>query len=194
MYGNEPSLWREELEGWDRLRFTINAFTRLRVCDVADGRMRLEFKGPPATAPRDSRPGSGSPGAARPGERLVFGHWSALGYVEESGVLGLDTGCVWGGTLTGTAHRRRAQRAAARAEPLRWLAAGRLKAAREHPATRHDASDAPCSSAATRAGPATVAAGRNWSRIVTSWPAWYGLVTCAWNPASRARVRSSSRA
>jgi bis(5'-nucleosyl)-tetraphosphatase (symmetrical) len=101
MYGNEPSLWREELEGWDRLRFTINAFTRLRVCDVADGRMRLEFKGPPATAPPDSRPWFRIPWRRSAGERLVFGHWSELGYVEESGVLGLDTGCVWGGTLTG---------------------------------------------------------------------------------------------
>ena len=35
------------------------------------------------------------------GERLVFGHWSALGYVDDHGVLGLDTGCVWGGSLTG---------------------------------------------------------------------------------------------
>jgi bis(5'-nucleosyl)-tetraphosphatase (symmetrical) len=34
------------------------------------------------------------------GARIVCGHWSARGYVEENGVLGLDTGCVWGGTLT----------------------------------------------------------------------------------------------
>ena len=101
MYGNEPSLWRDELEGWDRLRFTINAFTRLRVCDVADGRMRLEFKGPPATAPAQSRPWFRIPWRRSAGERLIFGHWSALGYVEEAGVLALDTGCVWGGTLTG---------------------------------------------------------------------------------------------
>ena len=32
--------------------------------------------------------------------RVIFGHWSALGLVEQPGVLGLDTGCVWGGTLT----------------------------------------------------------------------------------------------
>jgi bis(5'-nucleosyl)-tetraphosphatase (symmetrical) len=101
MYGNEPSVWRDELEGWDRLRFTINAFTRLRVCDVADGRMRLEFKGPPATAPQESRPWFRIPWRRSAGERLIFGHWSALGYVEEAGVLGLDTGCVWGGALTG---------------------------------------------------------------------------------------------
>jgi bis(5'-nucleosyl)-tetraphosphatase (symmetrical) len=100
MYGNEPSLWRDELEGWDRLRFTINAFTRLRVCDATDGRMLLGHKGPPDTAPRGSVPWFRVPWRCSAGERLVFGHWSALGYVAEQGVLGLDTGCVWGGTLT----------------------------------------------------------------------------------------------
>jgi bis(5'-nucleosyl)-tetraphosphatase (symmetrical) len=32
--------------------------------------------------------------------RVIFGHWSALGLVREHGVVGLDTGCVWGGALT----------------------------------------------------------------------------------------------
>ncbi|HET9694921.1 MAG TPA: symmetrical bis(5'-nucleosyl)-tetraphosphatase [Steroidobacteraceae bacterium] len=101
MYGNEPSVWRDELEGWDRLRFTINALTRLRVCAVADGRMLIRFKGPPETAPAGSAPWFRIPWRRSAGERLVVGHWSALGYVAENGVLGLDTGCVWGGTLTG---------------------------------------------------------------------------------------------
>lgn len=101
MYGNEPAVWRDELDGWDRLRFTINAFTRLRVCDVADGRMRLEFKGPVATTPPESLPWFRIPWRRSAGERVIFGHWSALGYVAEPGVLGLDTGCVWGGALTG---------------------------------------------------------------------------------------------
>jgi len=100
MYGNEPSVWRDDLDGWDRLRFTINAFTRLRVCQVDDGRMVLGYKGPPGSAPRGSVPWFRVPWRRCVGERLVFGHWSALGYVAERGVLGLDTGCVWGGALT----------------------------------------------------------------------------------------------
>jgi bis(5'-nucleosyl)-tetraphosphatase (symmetrical) len=31
---------------------------------------------------------------------IAFGHWSSLGLLERSDLLGLDTGCVWGGTLT----------------------------------------------------------------------------------------------
>jgi bis(5'-nucleosyl)-tetraphosphatase (symmetrical) len=30
----------------------------------------------------------------------VFGHWSALGLVVRKDVVGLDSGCVWGGALT----------------------------------------------------------------------------------------------
>ena len=100
MYGDEPSVWRDELEGWDRLRFSINAFTRLRVCALEDGRMLLKYKGPPETAPPGAAPWFRVPWRKTDGQRLVFGHWSALGYVAENGVLGLDTGCVWGGALT----------------------------------------------------------------------------------------------
>ena len=99
MYGNEPDTWRDDLDGWDRIRFTINAFTRLRVCDAATGRMVLKFKGLPATAPRGTQPWFRIPWRKSAGARLVVGHWSAMGYVNEDGVLGLDTGCVWGGTL-----------------------------------------------------------------------------------------------
>jgi bis(5'-nucleosyl)-tetraphosphatase (symmetrical) len=100
MYGNEPSVWHDGLEGWDRLRFTINAFTRLRVCGEDDGRLMLQYKGPPEVAPRGVVPWFRVPWRRTRGERLVFGHWSALGYVDTGDVLGLDTGCVWGGMLT----------------------------------------------------------------------------------------------
>jgi bis(5'-nucleosyl)-tetraphosphatase (symmetrical) len=32
--------------------------------------------------------------------RVIFGHWSALGLLVRARLLGLDTGCVWGGELT----------------------------------------------------------------------------------------------
>ena len=101
MYGNEPDTWRDDLDGWDRIRFTINALTRLRVCDAGTGRMVLKFKGAPADAPRGTQPWFRIAWRKSAGERLVVGHWSAMGYVNEDHVLGLDTGCVWGGTLAG---------------------------------------------------------------------------------------------
>jgi bis(5'-nucleosyl)-tetraphosphatase (symmetrical) len=99
MYGNQPDRWRDDLEGDDRLRFIVNALTRLRVCDPS-GRMMLEFKGPLEDMPAGAVPWFRAPGRRWAGARIVCGHWSARGYVDENGVLGLDTGCVWGGTLT----------------------------------------------------------------------------------------------
>jgi bis(5'-nucleosyl)-tetraphosphatase (symmetrical) len=99
MYGNEPDLWRDDLEGADRLRFIVNALTRLRACDAA-GRMLLHFKGPLARLPAGAVPWFRAAGRRSEGTRIVCGHWSALGYLDEAGVLALDTGCVWGGTLT----------------------------------------------------------------------------------------------
>ncbi len=100
MYGNQPDLWRDDLEGVDRLRFITNAFTRLRACDGA-GRLLLKLKGPPERLPPGAWPWFRVPGRRSAGARIVCGHWSALGYRDEAGVLALDTGCVWGGSLTG---------------------------------------------------------------------------------------------
>jgi bis(5'-nucleosyl)-tetraphosphatase (symmetrical) len=99
MYGNLPDLWRDDLDGTDRLRFITNALTRLRACDSA-GRMLLRFKGPVAQLPAGVLPWFRVPGRRSSGERIVCGHWSALGYLDADGILALDTGCVWGGTLT----------------------------------------------------------------------------------------------
>ena len=99
MYGDEPERWQARLSGMARLRFAINVLTRLRVC-TADGRVDLTVKGepPPPTSPL--RPWFAHEKRATRNARVIFGHWSALGLVREHGVIGLDTGCVWGGALT----------------------------------------------------------------------------------------------
>jgi bis(5'-nucleosyl)-tetraphosphatase (symmetrical) len=99
MYGNQPDLWDDDLQGDARLRFITNALTRLRVCD-REGRLLLKHKGPPGRMPADAIPWFRVPGRRSAGTRIVCGHWSALGYHDGDGVLALDTGCVWGGTLT----------------------------------------------------------------------------------------------
>ena len=32
--------------------------------------------------------------------KLVFGHWSALGFYATQNCYGIDTGCIWGRELT----------------------------------------------------------------------------------------------
>ena len=99
MYGNQPELWDEALRGDDRLRFIVNALTRLRIVDAA-GRMRLKFKEGAAAAPAGTVPWFDHPDRATRDTPIVFGHWSTEGLVRRANVTGIDTGCVWGGKLT----------------------------------------------------------------------------------------------
>lgn len=99
MYGDEPDRWSEELRGWGRLRFIVNAFTRLRYCD-RDGRINIGLTGPPGTQPKGFMPWFEVPGRKSADLHIVCGHWSTLGYRKEPGVIALDSGCVWGGQLT----------------------------------------------------------------------------------------------
>ena len=99
MYGDEPQRWDERLAGAERLRFTINVLTRLRMC-TADGRIDLTVKGEPPPPPSPLRPWFVHERRLSRDARVIFGHWSALGLVQSHGVVGLDTGCVWGGALT----------------------------------------------------------------------------------------------
>ena len=98
MYGNEPDSWSDQLAGDDRLRFIVNAFTRMRYCDDT-GRLELKDKRAPGAQKHGLRPWFDVPGRAHCG-RIVFGHWSTLGHVARDDILALDTGCVWGGRLT----------------------------------------------------------------------------------------------
>jgi len=99
MYGDQPDRWQAALAGLERQRFTINVLTRLRFC-TADGRVDFKQKGKPDSAPSPWLPWFRVARRASADQRIVFGHWSALGFCSEHGVLGIDTGCVWGGTLT----------------------------------------------------------------------------------------------
>ncbi len=100
MYGNEPPGWQEGLAGFDRLRVVVNYFTRMRFLDDAG---RLDFRAkeglesaPPGFFPWFERL---HPDLAQ--RRIVFGHWAALeGRGAPANCLALDTGCVWGRTLT----------------------------------------------------------------------------------------------
>lgn len=99
LYGDEPSRWSEGLEGIDRLRVIVNAMTRLRVCD-ASGAMVLRFKGEPGEASDAWTPWFDMPGRRSVDHTIVCGHWSALGLRLRRDLLSLDSGCVWGRSLT----------------------------------------------------------------------------------------------
>lgn len=99
MYGNEPDLWSDELQGVARWRFIINCFTRLRYVD-GDGRLSMKDKGAPGTQAAGLVPWFEHPGRRSKDLHVVFGHWSTLDRRGGDGIYPLDTGCVWGGRLT----------------------------------------------------------------------------------------------
>ena len=102
MYGNEPTRWDEKLSGWPSLRFIVNALTRLRF-SLADGSIDMQYKGPLGSQPETLKPWF-ELNTRPPAERIVFGHWSSLRLStqeqERFQVYPVDTGAVWGGSLT----------------------------------------------------------------------------------------------
>lgn len=99
MYGDQPDKWSDSLKPNDRLRFAINVFTRMRIC-TREGRIELKMKGSGDGIRAPWRPWFEHESRQSRDVRVIFGHWSARGLVRTHGVLGLDTGCVWGGALT----------------------------------------------------------------------------------------------
>ena len=99
MWGSEPASWRDDLEGWPRLRVIINAMTRMRFCSP-DGVMDFKVKGELAKAPAGFVPWFDVPGRRSAQTVLVTGHWSALGLKIMPNLLALDSGCLWGGPLS----------------------------------------------------------------------------------------------
>lgn len=99
LYGNTPDTWNEGLQGYERLRFIVNSFTRLRFCTPGG---RLDFK----TTDLNKKPAGFLPWYEIPNRKsrnlnILFGHWAALeGKVSVANVFPLDTGCVWGKSLS----------------------------------------------------------------------------------------------
>lgn len=99
MYGNTPDHWHNDLVGADRLRVIVNTLTRLRFCS-AEGVMDFESTESASATPPGLMPWFDVPGRRTAGTLMAFGHWSTLGWLNRSNLLGLDTGCVWGGCLS----------------------------------------------------------------------------------------------
>ncbi|WP_160623517.1 bis(5'-nucleosyl)-tetraphosphatase (symmetrical) ApaH [Mixta intestinalis] len=100
MYGDMPNNWTPELTGLARLRFSTNALTRMRYC-FPNGQLDMICKDAPGSAPPPLKPWFDIAGPVARDYTIVFGHWASLeGKGTPEGIIALDTGCCWGGTLT----------------------------------------------------------------------------------------------
>lgn len=109
IYGNKPNIWSPTLTGMSRLRFIINCFTRIRYCD-SQGRLDFTHTGPLGSQPKNLLPWFDVPNRKNADMRIIFGHWSTLGYYDGSNCYGIDTGCLWGGQLTAIKLGKEVQR------------------------------------------------------------------------------------
>ncbi len=91
--------WDERLDGMARLKAIVDVLTRLRICTPA-GAINHHFKGEVKDIPEGFLPWFDVPHRRHEESTVVFGHWSALGLHVTMNALGLDSGCVWGRTLT----------------------------------------------------------------------------------------------
>ncbi len=100
MYGNEPNCWRDDWEGMDRWRVITNYLTRMRLLDE-NGCLDMTHKGSLQDAPPGLLPWFELVARNPPRQKILFGHWAALeGRTGYDNIINLDTGCVWGRSLT----------------------------------------------------------------------------------------------
>jgi bis(5'-nucleosyl)-tetraphosphatase (symmetrical) len=100
MYGNTPRRWRNDLSGYPRLRAITNYLTRMRYL-YPNGALDLVSKGPRPEPGRNVAPWFSYPRKNNAREQIIFGHWASLdGDVNDERLHALDTGCVWGRSLT----------------------------------------------------------------------------------------------
>ena len=99
MYGNKPDQWSKSLQGIEQLRFIVNCFTRMRYCD-SKGCLDFEQTGPIGSQPKGLMPWFMVPNRKSVKMRIIFGHWSTLGYYEGYNCYAIDSGCLWGRQLT----------------------------------------------------------------------------------------------
>jgi len=99
MYGDQPDLWSDNLKGLERLRCITNYLTRMRFI-TPEGRLEFGSNGPPDDAPSGFHPWFELQ-PVKPLKRIqLFGHWAALGHHRNAHAISLDTGCIWGNSLS----------------------------------------------------------------------------------------------
>jgi len=81
-------------------RYALSSFISMRYC-YRDGRLDFEQKGSPKELKRDDLyPWFDCPNRKKLDLKVVFGHWSTLGFLNRADIVAIDTGCLWGRRLS----------------------------------------------------------------------------------------------
>ncbi len=100
MFGKEPALWSDQLQGHERIRCIVNYLTRMRLTDT-EGRLEYSFKDAlDDPMPEGFKPWFEFESQAAKSHQILFGHWAALnGKTISNKIQNVDGGCVWGNQL-----------------------------------------------------------------------------------------------
>lgn len=96
---NRVRRWDDRLSGWKRRSLVSDILTRLRFCDK-NGKILSSASGPPGSQKKPYKPWFKHKNRQTRDTTVLFGHWARLGLFARKNVICLDSGCVWGGSLT----------------------------------------------------------------------------------------------
>jgi len=102
LYHQKVASWtwgKKDCDPLDRACAAAAIMTRIRMVK-ADGDCVLAFTGPPGSAPRDLQPWFTRAKVIDQGIHVYFGHWAHLGFTRSRGATCVDSGCVYGGSLS----------------------------------------------------------------------------------------------
>ncbi|GAB0111548.1 symmetrical bis(5'-nucleosyl)-tetraphosphatase [Pseudoalteromonas distincta] len=99
MYQAHPVEWSSKLDDFEKFRYIVNYFTRMRFLTKEN---KLELNTKSAITNNDElTPWFKHPNINRIEHSIIFGHWAALeGKTDNKNIYALDTGCVWGNAMT----------------------------------------------------------------------------------------------
>ncbi|MCK5853799.1 MAG: symmetrical bis(5'-nucleosyl)-tetraphosphatase, partial [Sulfurovaceae bacterium] len=102
MHKTSSNKFNAKASSLDIEKYILSSFISMRFCED-DGRLDFKQKGEPTAlkiARKGLKPWFACPTRKKMSMKIVFGHWSTLGYYQDNSVLSLDTGCLWGKRLT----------------------------------------------------------------------------------------------
>lgn len=99
LYGRTSGSWAENSATDQRLRYALNCMTRMRFC-APDGTPDFTCSDTPGSQPAPLLPWYELQNSEQRRHQLIIGHWAALGLRKIDNLCALDSGCVWGNSLS----------------------------------------------------------------------------------------------
>jgi len=102
MMEQDETKFSKDMSKIEKERFALGSFIRMRYIKAKDCKLDFKQKGAPRSEiyKKGLVPWFECPKRKAIKQKIIFGHWSTLGYYENREVCCLDSGCLWRGKLT----------------------------------------------------------------------------------------------